>query len=67
MARKEEARVQAVAQVAARSAPPKAAEMFHKKAKAYGSQLSASGAGSQPERKALSAEAADAITAPAEF
>jgi Ca-activated chloride channel family protein len=67
LARKEEARVQAVAQAAARGAPPKAVEAIHKKAKAYGSQLSASGAGSQPERKALSAEAADAITAPAEF
>jgi len=66
-AKKEEARVQALASHAAASAPPKAAAMFKQKAGAYGSQLSLSGAGSQPERKALSAETADALTAPAEF
>jgi Ca-activated chloride channel family protein len=67
LAKKEEARVQAVAATAARGAPPKAAEMFRQKASAYGGQLSLSGAGGQPERKALSAAAADDSTAPAEF
>jgi Ca-activated chloride channel family protein len=67
LAKKEEARVQAVAATAARGAPAKAAEMFRQKASAYGGQLSLSGAGAQPERKALSAAAADDSTAPAEF
>jgi hypothetical protein len=66
-AKKEEARVQALASHAAASAPPKAAAMFRQKASAYGGQLSLSGAGSQPERKALSAEAAEDSTVPAEF
>ncbi len=66
-AKKEEARVQELAAHAAASASPKAAAMFKQKAQAYGGQLSLSGAGSQPERKALSAAAAEDSTVPAEF
>jgi len=67
MAKREEARVQAIAAKAAASAPAPAQHIFIDKAQSYGKDLSASGKGSQAERKKLAAETSNDNSVPVEF
>lgn len=67
LAKREEARLQAVAQRAAAAAPAPAAKIIQESAGDYSKRLSASGSGVQSERKSLSADTAEAITTPMTF
>ncbi|MCA1829075.1 MAG: VWA domain-containing protein [Myxococcales bacterium] len=62
MARKEQARVAQIAAQAAAAAPAPAAKKLKERATLYDARLSASGAGRQSERKALSADASEEST-----
>ena len=67
LAKKEQARVQELAAHAMVAAPAPAAQKLKARADAYGQSLSASGAGVQSERKALSAQASEDETVPVAF
>ena len=66
-AKKEQDHLQQLAATAAAAAPAPAAKKLKERAESYGQKLSASGAGVQSERKALSADASEESTRPVEF
>ena len=66
-AKREQDHLQQIAATAAAAAPAPAAKKLKERAESYGQKLSASGAGVQSERKALSADASEESTRPVEF
>ena len=67
LAKREQDHLQQLAATAAAAAPAPAAKKLKERAESYGQKLSASGAGVQSERKALSADASEESTRPVEF